>query len=91
MLYSTACYIADPYPNAVIDCPIGRQPQGCLGSNPSIVCTILFSCSAHNHLREGLDWEDHNYQGEPAAGASGGPWRQAVPDSENPVKAWRLY
>ena len=31
--------------------------------------------------------EDYKYQGEPAAGASGGPGRQAVPDSENPLTA----
>ena len=36
-----------------------------------------------------MDWEDsdYNYQGEPGAGAGGGPWRQAVPDSEDPLAA----
>ena len=34
-----------------------------------------------------MDWEEYNYHPKPAAGASGGPGRQAVPDSENTLAA----
>ena len=73
-----ACYIADPYPPSVPDCPLGRQPympvlkpRHCL-FNPLLVLL-------HKHLREAWTGRTINTSGSLA----GGGGRQA----ENPLAA----